>query len=79
MCLHIHIVMFLLWKSGLRINSLTFSFEILQNTIHQLTAQNAELQEMLRNVENGGSMEPSGTESMLELLTNCNLIFCTEF
>ena len=77
--MRIHIVfMFLLWKSGLRINSLPFSFEILQNTIHQLTAQNAELQEMLRNVENGGSIEPSGTESMLELLTNCNLIFCTE-
>ena len=59
--------------------TLSFSFENFQNTINQLTAQNAELQEMLRNVENVGSMEPSGTESMLELLTNCSLIFCTEF
>jgi len=62
-----------------RTSNLQYQLGVAQNTINQLTAQNAELQEMLRNVENGGSMEPSGTESMLELLTNYNLIFCTEF
>lgn len=46
-----------------RTSNLQYQLGVAQNTIHQLTAQNAELQEMLRNVENGGSMEPSGTES----------------
>ncbi|XP_068693979.1 golgin subfamily A member 2-like isoform X1 [Montipora foliosa] len=45
------------------LNTLQHQLLIAQNTINQLTAQNAELQEMLRNTENSGSMEPSGTES----------------